>query len=236
MKVGNLHRPSFNRRQFLAGACALTALTTWGLSADKARKPTNGTLSLCEAFDQEMERFMSARMVPGAALAVVKDRRLVYARGYGGADREKQEKVSPESLFRIASISKPFTAVAALKLTQAGRLDLDRSVVGLVGIEPSVREHKQIDKRLKQVTVRHCLHHTGGWDRNVSGDPMFRSVEIARATGVAPPASQNDIIAYMLGQPLDFDPGTRYAYSNFGYCLLGRVIEKVAETKYSDFV
>src|SRR5215475_14501648 len=164
MQVGKSHRSSFNRRQFLAGAGVWTALTAWGLS--HAQALPRGRLSLSEACDQEMEGFMSARKVPGAALAVAKDKRLVYAHGYGWADRDKKDKVRPESLFRIASISKPFTAVAILKLVEAGKLDLDAAVLDCVRIEPLLRERKQMDERLKKVTVRHCLHHTGGWDRD----------------------------------------------------------------------
>src|ERR1043166_9468203 len=236
MQTGNLHRPSLNRRHFLARAGAWTVMTACGLAQEKTGRVPAPRVSISEAFDTEMERFMSTRRVPGGALSVVKDGRLVYLRGYGWADHERKEKVKPESLFRIASISKPFTAVAVLKLVEAGRLDLNEPVIELLGIEPVLRERKKMDDRLKKITVRHFLHHTGGWDSNVSGDPMFRSIEIAHATGVPPPAHQKEIIGYMLGQPLDFEPGTRYAYSNFGYCLLGRVIEKLGRMPYESFV
>ena len=79
----------------------------------------------------------------------------------------------------------------------------------------------------KRITTRHLLQHTGGWDRDKSFDPMFRPREISRTLGVASPPGPRDILRYRLGQPFEFDPGTRYAYSNFGYCVLGRVIEKV---------
>src|SRR5207247_957030 len=80
------------------------------------------------------------------------------------------------------------------------------------------------------------LQHTGGWDGAKSFDPMFRPLLIARSVGVEPPAGPEAVIRYMLGQPLDFDPGQRYAYSNFGYCLLGRVIEKASGRGYEDYV
>jgi len=178
---------------------------------------------------------MSARHVPGGALAVVKDRRLVYARGYGWADRERQERATPKSLFRVASLSKPVTAVAVLKLVEQGKLDLDVPAVSLLklgGSEPSPPR----DARLDCITVRQLLQHTGGWDRDKGFDPMFRCRDIAKAQGVACPPGAPDIIRYMLGQPLDFDPGTRYAYSNFGYCVLGRVIERVSGVSYERMV
>lgn len=221
------------RRQFLAQTGALAAGSWPVLAASDARRDK---LPLAEAFGREMEQFMSARKVPGGALAVVKDGRLVHARGFGWADRDKKEPVEPESLFRIASLSKPFTAVAVLKLAEAGRLDLDARVAELLPLRPVLAEGQHADPRWKSITVRHCLHHTGGWDRDASGDPMFRSREIARAAGVPPPARPEAIIRYMLGQPLDFEPGARYAYSNFGYCLLGRVIEQITGRTYGQFV
>ena len=84
--------------------------------------------------------------------------------------------------------------------------------------------------------MRHLLQHRGGWDREQSFDPMFRSVEIATSLGTCPPAAPNDIVRFMLSQPLDFEPGLRYAYSNFGYCLLGRVIEHASGTDYETYV
>jgi len=179
---------------------------------------------------------MSARNIPGGALAVVKDRQLVYTRGYGWADRENKVSVKPASLFRIASISKPFTAVAVLKLVEDGKLSLDARVWDTLGLESWITGGKKADERWKQIAIRHLLHHTGGWDRDKSFDPMFRPREIAKSLGVSSPPGPRDIIRYMLGQSLDFDPGARYAYSNFGYCILGRVIEKVTGLAYGEFV
>ena len=179
---------------------------------------------------------MTAREVPGGALAVVKDRRLVYARGYGWANREKEAPVHPDSLFRIASISKALTGVAVLQLVEAGKLALDASAFDLLDLPALRQPGAEIDPRLRSITVRQLLHHTGGWDRDRSFDPMFRSEEIARATGSQRPAGPRAIIRYMTGKPLDFDPGSRFAYSNFGYCVLGRVIEKASGTTYAEYV
>jgi N-acyl-D-amino-acid deacylase len=227
---------SHTRRQFLARAGALGALAACAGPALASSGIAPGKLPLAAAFDREMEQFMSARKVPGGALAVVKDQRLVYARAYGWADREQKTPVKPDSLFRIASLSKPFTATAILKLVETKGLDLETPVTEFLPLEPVLAKGKTPDPRWKRITLRHCLHHTGGWDRDVSGDPMFRSLEIAQAVGVAAPANAKAIIRYMLGQPLDFAPGARYAYSNFGYCLLGRVIERLGGRPYGQFV
>jgi N-acyl-D-amino-acid deacylase len=189
-----------------------------------------------EAFDREVEAFMTAREIPGGALAVVKEGRIVYTRGYGWANRENKVPVRPDSLFRIASLSKPITAVAVLKLAEEGRLDLNSRMLDRVTLKPVLEDGQVADERLNRITVRHLLQHTGGWDRERSFDPMFRPREIARRVGVPAPAGPGAVIRYMLGQPLDFDPGTRYAYSNFGYCLLGRIIEQITARPYDEYV
>src|SRR5258708_24406162 len=114
-------RPALTRRQFIgAGAFALGALAlpAGGLAEGRAQRQ----ISVAEAFDREIKKFMEIRKVPGGALAVVKDRRLVYARGYGFADRENKIGVRPGSLFRIASVSKPITAVTVLRLVEAKKV------------------------------------------------------------------------------------------------------------------
>jgi N-acyl-D-amino-acid deacylase len=214
------------RRRFLTTACLGVPLILKASVADE----------LSVAFDEAVETFMRERRIPGGALAVVKDKRLVYAKGYWFADREKGTRVRPESLFRIASISKPFTAVTVMKLVENGKLTLDAKMLDLIDIEPLLKPGETFDERHRAITVRHLLQHTGGWDRDKSFDPMFRPVKIAEATGTAAPAAPRSIIRYMLGQPLDFDPGTRYAYSNFGYCILGRIIEKLSGENYGDSV
>jgi len=86
------------------------------------------------------------------------------------------------------------------------------------------------------VTIDELLHHTGGWDRDQSFDPMFIPVKVARFLHTPPPPSSQAIIGYMLAQSLDFEPGRKSVYTNFGYCLLGRVIEKVSGQSYGEYV
>lgn len=184
-------------------------------------------------FDELLSRFIRERDVPGAALAVSKEGRLVYSRGFGYADVEARTPVEPDALFRIASISKPITAVAVLQLVEQGRLRLDDRVTALLAVDPWLLPGSHVDPRLADVTVLHLLQHTCGWDRDASlVDPMFHSVEIAGLLKVPPPAEPMHIMRYVFGRPLDFDPGARYAYSNFGYCLLGRIIEQVTGEPY----
>lgn len=130
----------------------------------------------------------------------------------------------------------PITAAAVLRLVEQGKLSLADKAFEIVDLAPHLEEGKSVDVRMRDISIEQLLQHTAGWDRNATFDPMFRSVEIACAFGAPPPASTEQIIRYMLGRPLDFAPGTRMAYSNFGYCVLGRVIERVSGRSYEDYV
>jgi N-acyl-D-amino-acid deacylase len=183
-----------------------------------------------------MKAFLTEHNIPGGQLAIVRHGKLVYARGFGWADREAKAPVQPDSLFRIASVSKPITAVAILKLVDQGKLKLDDKVRDYLQDQPHFEVMGKFDERWNRVTIEHCLAHTGGWDREKSYDPMFQAVRMARSMKIDLPILPEHVIRYQLGQPLDFEPGERYAYSNFGYCLLGRVIEKVSGQPYEKHV
>jgi N-acyl-D-amino-acid deacylase len=185
------------------------------------------------SYDDLMRQLLVQFNIPGGTVAVAKDGRLLFARGYGWADIESSRPVEPDSLFRIASISKPVTAAVVLRLVEQGQLSLDDTALKYFpDLQPA--EGSERDERWGGITIRQLLQHTGGWDRDKSFDPMFIPFRAAEAFGVAPPADSLTVIRYMLGQPLDFDPGTRYAYSNLGYCVLGRVIEQVTGKSYDE--
>lgn len=112
-----------------------------------------------KSFDEPMQAQLRQRE-SGGALAVVKDGRLVYAKGFGLADVVNKVPVEPTSLFRIASLSKPITAAAILKLAQDGKLDLDAKAFSYLDLKPA--DESKFDPRLEEVTVRHLLQHTGG--------------------------------------------------------------------------
>jgi len=199
--------------------------------------PRTGTdRSELSAFDAWIQSFLAEHKVPGASLAIARDGNLVYARGHGYADRDAKGPVEPDALFRIASVSKPITGVAIMKLVQDERLHLEDKVLNYIPSEPHLEEGGKFDERWKQITVVECLSHTGGWDRDKSYDPMFQAVRMAKSLKIDLPVLPEHIIRYQLGQPLDFDPLTRYAYSNFGYSILGRVIEKVTGQPYEKYV
>jgi CubicO group peptidase (beta-lactamase class C family) len=218
----------------ISSVALLLAAATAPLGA--AENPRTGRADpRLRSFDRLMRRMFRRHGIPGASLAVSRGGRLACARGYGYADVDAKQPVRPTSLFRIASISKPVTAVAILQLAQRGTISLDDKVVDLL---PKVSLSVDIvDGRINDITVLHLLYHSGGWDRNEAKfDPMFASVKIAEQQGVPSPPGPGDIIRYMFEQRLDFPPGGRFAYSNLGYCLLGRIIEQASGKSYEDYV
>src|SRR4051794_25050409 len=178
-----------------------------------------------------MKAFMQARGITAGQVAVTYKGRLVLARGYSASTALT---VQPTSLFRIASLSKSLTAAAIVKLVQDGKLSLSTPVANIIDITPASGLTR--DARWSQITLWKVLQHLGGWDRDVSGDPEWKDATISRTLGVPMELHQADVIKYMAGQKLDFDPGTKYAYSNFGYTLAGRVIEKVSGLSYEEYV
>ncbi len=188
-----------------------------------------------ESYDRLIAELMAKWKIPGGQIGVVKDGSLVLSRDYGWADVEAQTPVAPSTRFRIASVSKPLTAVTVLRLAEQQRLSLDARAFETLK-EFSTAEGADSDPRLREITVRQLLTHTAGWDRDRSFDPMFMPLKIAKSLGAPAPAEPETIIRYMLRQPLDFAPGQKYAYSNFGYCLLGRLIEQATGKTYEQAV
>ncbi len=188
-----------------------------------------------DVFDALVQTLMTRHGIPGAALAIAKDGKLVYAKGFGWADLTAAAPVTPTTLFGLASLSKPLTALAILWLIEHGVLRLDDRVFDILrDVRPL--PGAQVDPRLRNITVRQLLNHTGGWDREKSGDPANWEPQIAQAMGVSGQVTPEQFIAFIMGMPLDFTPGTRMEYSNVGYIILGRVIEKAGGEPYEAFV
>lgn len=176
--------------------------------------------------DQTIEQFMQKYQIPGLSIAIARQGEIILAKAYGFADVDKQIPVNITHQFRIASISKPITAAAIMLLHEQGKLTLDDKVFGAGGLLAS--EFPVKHEILKQITVRHLLEHTAGKEwTNDSSAPMFQK----------PALSQTALIRWVLeNRPITKPPGSEYAYSNFAYCLLGRVIEKLSGIAYQHFV
>ncbi|HWV24481.1 MAG TPA: serine hydrolase domain-containing protein [Thermomicrobiales bacterium] len=242
-----LERASLTRRralQLTASGAAVAGLGLRSAFAQSDATPVPGATPISGDAMPELSRFdtiitemMAKWSLPGGQLAISHGDRLVFNRGYGYASIEDREAVSPTSRFRIASNTKPITGVAILQLIDAGRLTLDTPVFPLLNLPEAPNAPK--DPRLDSITVEQLLVHAGGWDSASTGmDPQYlpyplMASHIFRAED---PAEAKTIVRYMQGQPLDFDPGTKSAYSNFGFNVLGRVIERVSGLPYEQFV
>jgi CubicO group peptidase (beta-lactamase class C family) len=202
------------------------------LPSPRVWRQTGPDVPELSAFDTSMKNFMTSRKVSAASLAITYKSRLVFARGYTWSKADSPT-TEPTSLFRIASLSKPITSAGIFKLVDENRLSLDDKVMDVLPF--GAPEGQTPDPNLGKVTIVDLLEHLGGWDRDKTFDPMFADKKISKALGVPLPITQADIITFMNGQPLQYAPGTKYAYSNYGYCLLGRVIEQKTGLSYEEY-
>ena len=189
----------------------------------------NYTINITTSFpglDASIDDLISRFNVPGVQLAIIKDEQLVYRKSFGFADEENNVLVNDESLFRIASVSKPITAIGIFKLAENGLLNLDDTVFGANGILETDFGTLPYSNGIEQITVRHLLEHTSGWTNNPY-DPMFVNLNF----------THNELISDLIdNRPLEDAPGGTFYYSNFGYSVLGRIIEKVSNQSYEDYI
>lgn len=184
--------------------------------------------------DEAVLGFATEREVPAAAAAVARDGEVVHQRGYGWRDADRTEAVPPDARFRLASVTKALTNAAVHALFDEGALAADTRVFPTLDLDPLPGDEP--DDRLDEVTVRHLLDHAGGWDQRVTFDPVFHDFAIADRMGLSEPPGPRETARYMLGRPLQFDPGERQVYSNFGYLLLGLLVERVTGARFPEYV
>lgn len=172
------------------------------------------------------QEFVRAYGVPGLSVALAKDGRLAYAGAYGFADTARKEAMTPDHLLRIASVSKPVTSTALHVLMQQGRVFPHSRVFGPDGVLGTAYGRPPYPAHVADVTVGHLLEHTaGGWG-NAVNDPMFSRPGYPLASLIADCVASARLV----------QPGSAYAYSNLGYAILGRVIEKVSGKPYAAYV
>jgi CubicO group peptidase (beta-lactamase class C family) len=217
--------PSISRRTCLQRlALALPATLAPGLCAGAEATAPSGTET--DAIAAVAKTFMEKFEVSALSVAFAVGEHQVFSAGYGLADKAAREETTPAHRFRIASVAKPVTSVAIFRLVEQGKLKLDDRVFG-AGRWIDIDLPPESQAKLDEVTIHHLLDHTcGGWS-NQRDDPMF----------MHPDLGHRELIERTLrDRPLDHPPGTHYAYSNFGYCLLGRIIEKISTTSYEDSI
>ena len=202
-------------RLLVALFLALTPL--WAAPAQSGRVEQTGP-----SLDPLFERYMTENHVPGLVWGVVADGRLAYVQTFGSRTQDPMEIVTPDTLFRIASMSKAFTALAILKLRDEGRLRLDALAEEYV---PEMRRWRYPTSDSPRIRVRDLLSHVGGF---VTDDPWGDRQQVL---------SDAEFTAMLrAGVPFTRAPQAAFEYSNFGYALLGRIVSNVAGRPYQAYI
>ncbi len=183
--------------------------------------------------DEAIVNWAYDKSVAAAVVAVSENGEIIYERAFGYQDAQREEPLQTATVMRLASISKPITAAVAKTMIRDGKLQETDTVWQLLNLDS--KAPPAVDPRWKDITIGHLLKHEGGWDREVSGAVSFMAPKIAEDTG----AELNQLtfghmLLWMLQRPLDFDPGSKEAYSNFGYSLLAYVCASVYGKPWSE--
>jgi N-acyl-D-amino-acid deacylase len=196
-----------------------------------AAPPAHGLVGRgLEAIDAAMLETLEKHHFMGASVALAKDGRLVFARGYGWADFHARRPMRPVTPVNLASVSKALTGVAMLRLADEGRLGLDDRMVDLFG-----RRGARPGPRLREVTPRMLLFHTAGYAGGKDAEEAGRVHERDHVLGKGP-LDTDQVVRFLMTHPPETDPGTRTHYSNVGYMAAGAVIARVAGTDYAEAV
>ena len=219
---------AITRRALLRNLAAAAAAATLPIPDAQAQAGYGGSTGQQRGqMGRIAEGFRRQYSVPSTSIAISRNGQFVYDQSNGMADRQHLTQVQQDSLFRIASVTKPITSVTIFSLLEQGKLNLTDKVFGpsgIFGIKYGKPPYKQY---VADVTVDHLLTHTsGGWP-NDNTDPMMHN------DGWDQTKLITDTIANL---PLTSPPGTHWAYSNFGYCVLGRVIEQLTGQTYESYV
>jgi D-alanyl-D-alanine carboxypeptidase len=206
-RLGRYSRQIFFLRTFLrAAVCMSVMLLAVGIAPAQSATELSGETR--RQIDQIARQVLEDTGVPSASVAVVKDGALAYAHAYGNARLEPSTPATSEMRYKIGSISKQFTATAILMLAEQGKLSLDDPVSRFI---PDLT-------RANEVTIRQLLSHTSGYQDYWPQDyvPPF----------MLTPVTADKILTLWARKPLDFDPGTKWQYSNTNYVIAGVIVEK----------
>ena len=199
---------------------------------------TNAFVDVPELHDMDsiMRRYLKRWELNGAQLAVTRNDSLLYVKGYGWADKERNVLMEPCHIMRMASVSKLVTAVGIMKLQEMGRLKLSDKVFGPQGILNDTTYINSIrDKRYYDITVEQLLRHKAGFN-NYAGDPMSSTRYIMMQNRLTTPPTHRELLRILLRRHLGYTPGTGRCYSNLGYTILSMIIEKRSGMSYEQFM
>lgn len=212
-------------RALLCARWAFLILTIVGIAVPVTTRGQNSSSNdgeISGKVDAYVNGEMRAEKIPGLALAIVRDGKIVKAQGYGLANVELDVPVKPETIFQTGSVGKQFTATAVMMLVEDGKIHLD---------DPVGKYLPGSSSTWNNVTVRNLLTHT-------SGVPDYESDSLAKKgaafINLRSDYTEDDLFTKFSGLPLDFPPGSKWSYSNSGYVLLGILIHKVTGQFYGD--
>lgn len=187
--------------------------------------------------DSIIMKYLKRWEINGAQLAVSRNDSLVYAKGYGWAEKEKNQVMQPNNILRIASVSKLITATGIMRLQEMGKLKLNDHVFGPQGIlNDTIYTNTITDKRYFNITVDDLLRHKAGFTR-AAGDPVFSTRYIMMQNHLVTPPDQHTLLKIVLKRKLGYEPGgDMQKYCNIGYLLLSMIIEKCSGQSYEEFI
>lgn len=197
-------------RRLLCLAAASTLLALPPAGADAPAPGASLSTDAQRRIDEAAAEVLAKTGAASASVAIVKDGRIAYAKAYGDARRDPRQPAQAATRYAIGSISKQFTAAALLLLAQDGKLSLD---------DP-VEQHVAGLTRGRDVTIRQLLSHTSGYQDYWPQDYLFPLM--------TEPATPEFIMDRWARKPLDYEPGTKWQYSNTGYVIAGRIVEKAS--------
>jgi CubicO group peptidase (beta-lactamase class C family) len=200
-------------RWLLAGS-VFAALLFAAAAQAISQEPTSATV------DEFVNSELRAQHIPGVALAVVRDGRIILAAGYGMANVELGVPTKPESIFQTGSVGKQFTATAVMMLVEEGKVGLNDKIGKYFPDSPPT---------WKEITVRHLLTHT-------SGIPDYTEGKSGGGINMRTDYTEEELVKKIAGLPLDFQPGEKWSYSNSGYLILGVLIHHVSGEFYGNFL
>lgn len=203
-----------------------------GYRLNKVLKNEHSESDNYKSMERYIQNWMNRNGFKGATLAIMKDEKLIYCKGLGWADTEKEIAAEAGHIYRMASASKLITAIAIMKLCEEGKLQLNDKVFGEEGLLSHIPYR---DKRAADITVRHLLNHTSGFSRR-HGDLMFRTTDVINWAKLDHSPSSDEITAYQLSLRLRDNPGGSTQYSNVGYMVLSRVVEVASGMEFEKYV
>lgn len=188
------------------------------------------------AMDSIMQRYLKRWEIHGAQLAISRHDSLLYARGFGYADKDRKIPMEPSYIMRMASVSKLVTATGIMKLRDMGKIRLSDKVFGPKGILNDTFYVNSIrDKRYFDITVEQLLRHKAGFT-NYAGDAIFSTRYIMQQNHLITPPDHRTLLRIVLRRHLGYTPGTAQRYCNIGYTLLSLIIEKRMGMSYENFM